>query len=126
MKKIVAILLCFSILYSTMEKIALIVQYEVNINYYSTVLCEKKGTADEDCKGKCFLSKELKALEKRQKSPVYPTKGKQEIVQYMPVLVNYQLNPFLETELCDEQCAYYVPMAAQEVSFAIFHPPSIV
>lgn len=106
-----------------MEKLALIVRYEANINYYSTVLCEKKGTPDDDCNGKCFLRKELKSLDNQKKIPANTSSEKQEIVQYLPVENNYNINPFVEAQLSDKVFANYVPLSAQEVSFIIFHPP---
>jgi len=43
-----------------------VLEYYINYDYISTVLCENKEIVELDCNGKCYLKKQLK----EQKSPL--------------------------------------------------------
>jgi hypothetical protein len=46
-----------------------ILDYMVNYNYIATELCENKSQPELDCKGKCYLKKELGKASENDSSP---------------------------------------------------------
>lgn len=74
------------------------------------------------CNGKCRLSKELKELEEKAKTPFSPMKEKQETVQFFE-----QQDAVSIKEVAPNQkhIAYYPMRTLPEVCFSVFHPPAV-
>lgn len=56
----------FSILFSLYTKLHVCINYALNQDYYSEVLCENKEVENSCCKGKCAVEKELSDLGKKE------------------------------------------------------------
>ena len=71
LKKVIALLLIYSILMQGGTKLGIYAYFQLNKDYISSVLCINKDKPVLQCNGKCFLSKKLKAEEeKEKKAPV--------------------------------------------------------
>jgi hypothetical protein len=76
------------------------VAYSVNIELISSTLCVKKNEVNNCCKGKCYLTKQVKKESKeesQQKVPTVKTIQEEcvmnELVAYFPQLGSKQLFP---------------------------------
>ena len=60
-KFIVAIFLILAILTESVSRSIIVIDFELNRDYFAKELCVKKDIPDNCCKGSCALKKELKA-----------------------------------------------------------------
>ena len=68
------------------------------------------------------MMKELKEQEKKEQSPSTPVKEKQETIQFFQSTFIFSFNSFQETK---KQNTIYLLAKTQEVTFSIFHPPTV-
>ena len=122
MKKIVVII-ALSIL---LKPILPLVDYGVNYDYISKVLCENKTKPELKCNGKCHLMKELAKASESEK-PISSDKkenSKQEIelLFYTEVKeINFiQIYFHNKTSIADNYSNLYF----HEESCSVFHPPT--
>lgn len=70
MKGLVTLFLISIMLLQSMAKLSIVTNYYINQAFISATLCENISKPQLNCHGKCFLSKKLKAEEKKeQKNP---------------------------------------------------------
>lgn len=69
--RIVVYILIFSLVMPITLKFGLMMNYQVQYDYYVNVLCENKDNDSLECNGKCALMKELKSVDSH--SPEEPT-----------------------------------------------------
>ena len=74
------------------------------------------------CQGKCHLKKELKEQEEKDQSPVNPTNGKQQTVQFHQSIHQFSLQSFDTETGFQVICLIGKP---QSPGFSIFHPPTV-
>jgi hypothetical protein len=79
--------------------------YQVNYQYISTVLCENKEKPKLECNGKCHLTKELK------KSAEEESKNKTNVPR------NFQLEDFTADELTKTTIPFYLIVERKYSSF---------
>lgn len=65
----------FLTLYMVFRPLIPLMEYAVNYNYISTVLCINKSKPELHCNGKCYLSKELSKTNNSDSSPLNKTKN---------------------------------------------------
>ncbi|KFF08310.1 hypothetical protein [Chryseobacterium luteum] len=65
----------FLTLYMVFRPLIPLIEYAVNYDYISTVLCINKNKPDLHCNGKCYLSKELAKTNDSGSSPLSKTKN---------------------------------------------------
>lgn len=65
----------FFTLYMAFRPLIPLVEYAVNYDYISTVLCINKSKPELHCNGKCYLSKELAKTNDSDSSPLNKTKN---------------------------------------------------
>ena len=53
----------------TLFQVAVVVDFEINRDYISRVLCEKRDEPVNTCNGTCHLAKELKKTEESEQHP---------------------------------------------------------
>lgn len=119
MKTTLTISLAFLFLLQSFTRTFIIVNYEVNKEYISKVLCENKEKKAMHCEGKCHLKKELDKEEKKESTPTGSSKEKVEITLFnesIPVLFIHTANKVIYP-------ADYIAILPQNCSIAIFHPP---
>jgi hypothetical protein len=103
MKKLLAILLAFSILSQNLMNVAIGVYYHVNKEYISKQLCENRNNPQIHCNGHCYLSKQLQKAEHGEKQSAQLIKEKEEIIanpseslpgQYFPTYTVHNFRAF--------------------------------
>ncbi len=65
-RRITTYFLCFLYLLAMFRPVAPFFEYYFNYDYISKVLCINKDEPELDCKGKCYLKKQLKEQESSQ------------------------------------------------------------
>ena len=104
-----------------------VLDYILNYNYISTVLCENKDKPKLNCCGKCHLKKELAKASEGEK-PIQSNKknnNKQEIENLFFHNINYILskeNILIKKNSFKE---YYSNIYSYMNSSSVFHPPNI-
>ncbi len=63
MKKFIAIVLFVGVLFQSMNKLVVIINYEIHKDYIAKNLCENRDKPKMCCKGKCQLKKQLNNTE---------------------------------------------------------------
>jgi hypothetical protein len=120
MNKLLSIALIFVILLHSLGQSVVLIHYLFNRQYYATVLCENKAKPELHCNGKCQLMKELKANEKKEKSPASPIKEKQEMVQFFQ---ENQTSSSGISDVTEKHIAFYLLPESQSFKFSILRPP---
>ena len=123
MKKLVLIVIVAIILKPIMP----VIDYIVNYEYISTVLCENKDKPELNCCGKCHLKKELASASEGEK-PINSDKkdnSKQEVevlfFQDIKSLVAEQIYFQNTTSINDNYSNLYFHLSG----CSVFHPPTI-
>jgi hypothetical protein len=105
-----------------------VIDYVVNFNYFSKVLCENKVKPKLNCNGKCQLMKELAKASEQEKPINSDTKdnSKQEIeVLFLNDLTEVFIGQnffYSKTSLGD----YYSNLYFHTVCCSVFHPPTFI
>ena len=105
-----------------------VVDYIVNYDYISKVLCENKAKPELKCNGKCHLMKEL-AKESENEKPISNDKKDNSKFE-VEVLFFEEIKPLVfeqiyfhhTTSIGDNYANFYF----HSVSCSVFHPPSIL
>ncbi len=121
MKTTLTISLAFLFLLQTFTRTFIIVNYQVNKNYISNVLCENKEKTAMHCEGKCHLKKELEKEEKKESTPS-GSKEKIEIILYSEKTTTVS---FVASEPV-KSSFIYSEIYPQDFTRKIFHPPTII
>ncbi|MGE0635919.1 MAG: hypothetical protein AB7G44_17465 [Bacteroidia bacterium] len=121
MKTTLTISLAFLFLLQSFTRTFIIVNYQVNKDYISNVLCENKEKKAMHCEGKCHLKKELDKEEKSENTPAGSGKEKFEITLFNESISEF----FIHTASKAIYPADYNAILPQNFSFAIFHPPKV-
>lgn len=122
MKTTLTIVLAFLILVQSFTRSFIYLNYEVNKDYISNVLCENKEDIEMHCEGKCHLKKELDKEEKNESTPAGSNKEKYEIILFnsiKPALTFLFIQASSEQHFFNETINYPLSLSA------IFHPPCI-
>ncbi|WP_073176702.1 hypothetical protein [Flagellimonas flava] len=78
MKNCVIVIIALTML---IKPLSPVVEYVVNYNYITTVLCVNKAKPQLQCNGKCYLAEQLKkSAEQNQDNPFGENNGNSEIV----------------------------------------------
>lgn len=120
MSKAIAILLSVIVLLPSIQKVAIIVDYEVNKDYIARNLCINRDKPEMACEGKCQLCKRLEESENKAQQPVSPVPSLKEITLfYQPCL------PWLLDDAGDAQMAlfHFAISFSNPANRSVFHPP---
>jgi len=104
-----------------------VLDYVVNYEYISTVLCENKDKPELNCCGKCHLKKELANASESEK-PINSDKkdnSKQEVeVLFFQDLTSFDVEYYyLQSKSIIED--NYADLYVYTVSYSFFRPPAI-
>jgi len=66
LKRIIAIVFLFSILFQSTSKLWILGSFYINRDYISKNICVNRFESIPTCKGQCYLNKELKENEKQE------------------------------------------------------------
>ena len=123
MKKIVFIILIALIL----KPILPVVDYVINYEYISKVLCENKDKPKLKCNGKCHLMKELakaaetenpKSSDKKQNTPIQEVLFFKEIKSFSIVSFSFSTESKINSS--------YLELYSYLNTNSVFHPPTII
>lgn len=96
--------------------------YVMNYDYISQELCENKSKTEMDCKGKCYLAKELsKSAENSAKENVLKLSSFSDFF----VIDVFNLDRFYITKESQSQKFFLNSFYQFSLDFKIFHPPLI-
>ncbi len=104
-----------------MRPVLPMINYAINYDYIVKNLCEKRNVEDSNCKGKCFVGKELAKIEKQ-------SNGSQNVkIAGLDVFLSYEILSFsdnlnLAFQLKNPNSGYF-NFNTSEYYFRIFHPP---
>jgi len=97
-----------------------IVQYDLNKNYISKVLCENRDKPKMHCNGKCILMKRMAAAEENQPGPA-------------PLKLSWEISLFVDNhseysgDASSSPAFYFIPreLFSEQISFCpgVFRPP---
>ncbi len=104
-----------------------VVEYVVNYEYISEVLCENKDKPKMHCNGKCHLMKELAKASENEK-PI--SSDKKNASQELDVLFLEEINTFKIISICFienyKRNSYYSNLYFHLNSASVFHPPIFI
>lgn len=114
-------------LFMLLKPIFPVVEYVVNYDYISKVLCVNKDKPKMHCNGKCHLMKEL-AKEAENEKPISSDKkiASQEFeVLFFQEVKSYQITPFY-FKTAVKINTRYSNLYCYLNSHSVFHPPTIL
>ncbi|MCI3937965.1 hypothetical protein MQX03_12205 [Chryseobacterium aahli] len=115
-------LLSFFIIFTiAIRPVLPLVNYAVNYDYIVKNLCENRKVIESDCKGKCFVKKELAKTEKQ-------SNNSQNIkIAGLDVFLSHEILSFSDQLLSEIQLenftSDYIDSHTSEYFSRIFHPP---
>ena len=119
MKNTITISLAFLFLLQSFTRTFIIVNYQVNKDYISNVLCENKEKKTMHCEGKCHLKKELDKEQKSESTPTGNSKEKFEITLYNTI----HEEKIIFEEVIIKPVFTYSAILTDKVVIPVFHPP---
>jgi len=120
LKSLFFILALTGIVFQNVSKSIILVNFELNKEYISKNLCEKKNIKGNCCQGSCQLKKQLKKADDHHNRQAPSTKGLEEIQLFgvlQPITLN--VNLFVQQSI---QFSLTTSIPLKPV-FSIFHPP---
>ena len=104
-----------------------VIEYVVNYDYISKVLCVNKEKPKLQCNGKCHLMKEL-AKNSENENPI--STNKKIASQETAVVFFQEMNSFTITPLYFQKAkranSNYSNLYSYKISNAVFHPPTVI
>ena len=121
MKCFLSILLALAVLSQTMINVGIEVYYQLNKQYISQQLCINKNQPQLHCNGHCYLVKQLKAVEHRERqSQSGILKGANEIMTEGPAFAFTAYVPVFENL---GRIFSYQDISLSPPVFTIYQPP---
>ncbi len=104
-----------------------VLEYVVNYEYISKVLCINKDKPKMQCNGKCHLMKELAKASDAEKPLSSDKKGTSKILD---ILIFEKIKSFEIVPVCfstkEKINSYYSNLYSHLGSSAVFHPPTFI
>jgi hypothetical protein len=122
LKTTLTLSLAFLFLLQSFTRTFIIVNYQVNKDYISNVLCENKEKKAMHCEGKCHLKKELDKEEKNESTPTGSSKEKFEITLYNSI----HEEKIVFEEVTVKPVFAYTANLTDKVVVPVFHPPGSI
>ncbi len=119
MKSTLTILLASLFLLQSFTRTFIVVNYQLNKDYISNVLCENKAKREMHCEGKCHLKKELQKEEEKESTPSGSSKEKFEVTLFNTI--NATRIVFSESNL--KTVFHYSETKTDNIPVQVFHPP---
>lgn len=123
MARIALLLVCFAILFQSVQRTWIVASWKMNQSYIASTLCENRLEKKSCCAGSCYLNKQLKENEKKEESA--PLNEKQR-VEYVSDLFHFDYTFSFPPASTDTTRFPMVWTCGQTKTFigGIFHPPS--
>ena len=120
MKRFVALLCLFVIMFQSMSTLCIYTAFIINRDYISENLCINRFDKVALCKGKCYLEGKLKANEKQEKKlPDLQQKEAKLFCEENDLIVDFSLMP----SKFENSPNTSVDFSISNFSASIFHPP---
>jgi hypothetical protein len=116
---VIILLLIFILVLQPVHNLLIVLNYVINKEFISTVLCINRDKPELNCNGKCQVAEQLKEQEKKKNEQKGTITDKIDIPVYIPVS-NDQLHPPIEKE---KYHIIYNPPTRTVPPYPIFHPP---
>lgn len=117
----ISLVLALAIVFQSAGKLIVVIDYTINKQYISKVLCENKAKPKLKCNGKCHLKKQLQKEEKKENAPSQQQKIKSEIQFFNAI--SYKLEP-ITIGSCNYNSIYLFTNYNTTLS-EIFQPPKM-
>jgi hypothetical protein len=120
LKRFFAILILTGVLFQSLGKVIIMINFELNRKSIAETLCIKKEIKGNCCKGKCHLKKQLDEDDKRTEGNTTISKDKSE-TQFFS-----QVSKLIPSGMNLSYINNYISMTAEKTSsssVSIFHPP---
>lgn len=119
MRRLIAPIFLSVFLMYTFSQVVIMLNYVINYEYISEVLCENKDKPELDCHGKCHLEKELKKDEQRKTDE---TRAINEIALYLSF---HTVEAVLKTIPAERENDVFLYQSehSNEHIHSVFHPP---
>lgn len=105
-----------------------VIDYVINYEYISTVLCENKDKPELKCCGKCHLKKELANASEGEK-PINSDK-KENLKQEIELLFFQDIKSIVVGQIYFQDKTFigdnYANLYFHTVSCSVFHPPTLI
>ena len=122
MNQLSTIVLILIVFLQTFSRFVVEADYFLNKSYITKVLCINKDKPKMNCKGKCYLTRQLKEQDKQEQQAPNPKKEKFEVQPFfLPKTVdftNVQFSTLIEYHNEDDSHISTSP-------HSVFHPPAI-
>jgi hypothetical protein len=119
---LIILLLIFVLVLQPVHFLLIALNYVINKEFISTVLCINRDEPELNCNGKCQVAEQLKEQEKKKNEQKGPITDKIDIPVYIPVS-NDRLHPPIEKE---KYHIIYNCSICTLPPYPIFHPPKTI
>lgn len=120
MNRILFIFALTGVLLQNFSKIYTLLEFQVNREYIAKNLCVKKNEANNCCKGKCHLQKQLEEDDKKLPSSDNSTKEKAETELVTQNYIALDLQAYSAVSTINTM---YIHMVPETRLVSVFHPP---
>lgn len=110
----------------SMHKIGVIIDFQINEDFISEVLCINKDKPSLKCNGKCYLSAKLKEAEKQEDTQ--PAQNQKEIIERVLYVHKKLSDIFSILEVCIDKNNICYRNIFIDLAFVddIFQPPKLM
>lgn len=122
MKSFLTISLALLVLLQSFSRLWIVMDYEINKDFISKVLCINKAKPELQCEGKCHLAMQLEKEEQKEQQNPEKAGAASEIILY----AHFSLVPvpsYISTHLV---YGTYKPVYSNRSFSDIFHPPQFL
>jgi hypothetical protein len=124
MKQTISILLALVVLFSPLQKVWLVVSFQLNQEYIAKTLCENKAKPQLQCEGKCHLKKQLQKAEQEEQKLPTSQKEKAEITLFYAISHAFDFR-FFEAKALTSYPDLKDCSKPQVATLDIFQPPKV-
>lgn len=123
LKQTLLILLILLIIFPNLSKVYILIDFTINHDFITKVLCINKDEPELKCNGKCYLSKQLKKADsqKQEKVPILQEE-KIETLYCERGILNLQMPDSYDNEGLQ---GFYANFYSSQILGKIFKPPQI-
>lgn len=108
-----------TISFQALNKLCIVVCFEVNRQYIAANLCENRSKPEKKCNGKCQLLKKLDKEQKREETPT--VKKTESFWAVCPAIMSFMHSFSSTTEFQDDRRIFFISPLYR----SFFHPPNV-
>ncbi|MBI1266691.1 MAG: hypothetical protein GC193_04570 [Cryomorphaceae bacterium] len=119
--KLLATAILFVVLFwQSAIQLSMVTWFWANSEYVQTELCEQREVEDNCCKGKCYLTKEVKKVEE-------PTTAETTTIRFSEIVYILPLAAYTpDVEGVTSFLGVYIEPKTSAYLSTIFHPPAVI